>query len=532
MDSILHPGRHQSKDRSDDANKQKRMSLTFRPGKSREHSTDSFPSPSQKAVVPNKVKFEVLIDSPPLVLYGPPQNCSGSLLSGRIKVGATEPHEKVELKTLVVRIVAIVRTKKPVSAKCPDCKERVEDLRKEMLISSPKTIRKGQEEEFPLSFLFDGGLPASVDCSLATISYAILLSATTTANDETNASHPLIIKRAVPNEAEKNAIRIFPPTNLAGNVTMLPVMHPIGSFPVSLRLTGVTETKEKSQMRWRLRKVIWRLEEYTRMVSHVCARHAHKIGGQDKGQKHEEDLTRGSGEVGTGWKSDFDTPGGEIMVKFDVSFTAAKKAHCDISSESGLSIRHALIVELIVSEEFCPLKDKTKVTPTGIARVLRMQFVFSVTERAGMGISWDEEMPPMYSEVPASPPSYLSLAASPGIVPSVNTMEDYTGEFDWENQGTPAGRFTPSQRPTSSSAEPPTSLPPSYREGDAFPPLDQLTDEHYWSTVERRDRQPRFTADELEIEPPQLRRRVDTEQVPQEDVGVGEASDAAPDARA
>ena len=30
-----------------------------------------------------------------------------------------------------------------------------------------------------------------------------------------------------------------------------------------------------------------------------------------------------------------------------------------------------------------------------------------VTERAGLGISWDEEQPPMYGDVPASPPSYV-----------------------------------------------------------------------------------------------------------------------------
>ena len=38
-----------------------------------------------------------------------------------------------------------------------------------------------------------------------------------------------------------------------------------------------------------------------------------------------------------------------------------------------------------------------------------------LTERAGQGISWDEEQPPVYDDVPASPPVYAM-------------MDDYEGE--------------------------------------------------------------------------------------------------------
>jgi hypothetical protein len=43
----------------------------------------------------------------------------------------------------------------------------------------------------------------------------------------------------------------------------------------------------------------------------------------------------------------------------------------------------------------------------GAARVLRMHFNVTMTERAGLGISWDEEQPPLYENVPASPPAYI-----------------------------------------------------------------------------------------------------------------------------
>lgn len=47
------------------------------------------------------------------------------------------------------------------------------------------------------------------------------------------------------------------------------------------------------------------------------------------------------------------------------------------------------------------------VTPTGAARVLRMQFRLTVSDRSGLGISWDEETPPVYENIPAAPPTYF-----------------------------------------------------------------------------------------------------------------------------
>jgi arrestin-related trafficking adapter 1 len=77
-----------------------------------------------------------------------------------------------------------------------------------------------------------------------------------------------------------------------------------------------------------------------------------------------------------------------------------------MQAEDGTEVSHILIVEMIVAEEFAPIKKPTQVTPTGAARVLRMHFNITVTERSGLGISWDEEQPPLYENVPASPPAY------------------------------------------------------------------------------------------------------------------------------
>jgi hypothetical protein len=41
-----------------------------------------------------------------------------------------------------------------------------------------------------------------------------------------------------------------------------------------------------------------------------------------------------------------------------------------------------------------------------------MQFTLVVTEKSGMGISWDEEQPPVYEDVPNSPPGYPRMEES------------------------------------------------------------------------------------------------------------------------
>lgn len=61
--------------------------------------------------------------------------------------------------------------------------------------------------------------------------------------------------------------------------------------------------------------------------------------------------------------------------------------------------------------------------PTGAARVLRMQFRIHLTERSGLGISWDEEVPPIYQDVKMlSPPSYASSVSNTPILRSTSPL--------------------------------------------------------------------------------------------------------------
>lgn len=45
-----------------------------------------------------------------------------------------------------------------------------------------------------------------------------------------------------------------------------------------------------------------------------------------------------------------------------------------------------------------------------------MQFLLNVSARAGLGISWDEEQPPLYDNIPPGPPKYQTLIGD-GVEP-------------------------------------------------------------------------------------------------------------------
>jgi hypothetical protein len=187
-----------------------------------------------------------------------------------------------------------------------------------------------------------------------------------------------------------------------------------------MTLSGVVDKGEETQTRWRLRKMMWRIEEHQKIISAACSKHAHKIGGEGKGVLHQETRIIGHKEEKDGWKTDFDTAGGEISMQFEASINPTCNPVCDLEVPNGLEVKHNLVIELIVAEEFCPNRNTRSITPTGAARVLRMQFHLHVTERSGLGISWDEEMPPVYEDVPASPPGYTMLDGN-------SIMEDYSG---------------------------------------------------------------------------------------------------------
>lgn len=191
-----------------------------------------------------------------------------------------------------------------------------------------------------------------------------------------------------------------------------------------MSLTGIIDNSLRNvERRWRVRRMNWRIDEHTKIISAACSKHAQKIGGEGKGILHEEVRSLGGEDMKRGWKTDFDTQGGQIDHEFTVAIKLNSHPLCDVASPTGLEAWHNLMLEIIVTEEQTAAVGKKTAVPTGSARVLRMQFKLVATERCGMGISWDEEMPPMYEDVPGSPPGYTKIEDFEGDLGSDEELE-------------------------------------------------------------------------------------------------------------
>ena len=508
MDNILHPKKDKKHDDSRKSRDEKRKTLTLRPG-SKSRDRNGTGSPSLEA--PKPAKFETTIESSPLTMIGNASNSTGALLSTKIKLVVDDPTGEVTLIKWTRTLRAVSTTKKPVGKDCQACSQRYDILSQADIITKPTTYYASKDNFVPFQFLFEGHLPATTFSPLGSVYYELLVQATTSNNERISLTQPLELRRAVPEGLSKSSIRIFPPTNLTGRVTLPPVVHPIGVFPVTMTLSGVVEKRETASTRWRLRKMMWRVEEHYTVKSTPCANHTGKVK-DGKAIQYTDSATLGNGELKNGWKTDFDTIGGEILLEFDASVhTSLKhKAVCDVESQSGLKISHNLVIELIVAEEFVPNKNSSLITPTGAARVLRMQFALNVTRPTGMGISWDEEMPPMYEDVPDSPPGYGSADRNDGAWGGAE-MLDYHG---------PPLEYTELERMHSEDPN----APPVYRErapgtDSELPMRPTHPFQHYDSAEERvdrveagpsgtfRGRRGWLTSDELEAEPQPWRDR-------------------------
>ncbi|KAF2157557.1 hypothetical protein K461DRAFT_284132 [Myriangium duriaei CBS 260.36] len=375
-----------------------------RPVLGKKHSSDSRSQKSRPSspAPHNHVTFELITESPPVLFLDDAQRSTGSLYS--VNLHMTVKNRPVSLKTMTLKLESVSTTKRPVVEKCKACANQVTLIKDWTLVSEKTTYQPGVYE-FPASHLLPGHLPATTHGSIGSVEYRLVAKAESDALEVFEQTKPLEIKRAIRPGPEKNSVRIFPPTNLTLNVTLPSIVHPMGDFNVLARMSGLTTVNNDTQTRWRLRKLDWRIEERETTISPACAKHAAKIGGDGKGIAHEHTRIIGEQEVKGGWKTDFDA--GEVEGEFVCSINSARKPNLDVASSNGLKITHALVLEMIISEEWATNKKPKSATPTGVARVLRTQFNLVVTERAGMGIAWDDEMPPLYEDVPASPPAYL-----------------------------------------------------------------------------------------------------------------------------
>jgi hypothetical protein len=276
----------------------------------------------------------------------------------------------------------------------------------------PLTLDVG-ERKFPVSYLFEGKLPATTHSHLCMIDYHFIVNVKTKDGHDIRFSKTIELRRAIHPGNDRNSVRVFPPTNVTANLTHNPVIYETGDIPIVLKLDGMARTEKANQLRWRMRRLVWRIEESEKIVSNPCPKHVDKVPAGSSGIQHEYTRIIGEAEldrVKTPWKTDLSA--GEVYCEFTAQLNATRKAtHDESTPERGILISHALILEMVVVEEAAPLRRLNQGVPTGVARVLRATFPLTLTERAGLGVAWDEETPPVYQDVPPSPPRYHNTSA-------------------------------------------------------------------------------------------------------------------------
>ncbi|KAJ5982382.1 hypothetical protein N7451_012482 [Penicillium sp. IBT 35674x] len=377
-------------------------------------------------------KLDILVESPPLTCYGPPATSTGALFSGRLRVAVTELAHRIILRKLDIQLISKKTTKRPVSSNCLNCAVHSEELTRWSLLAEPILLVSGYHE-FPFSCLFPGHLPTSCDGSLGRIEYFLRANTETAADEGLYLEIPIHVRRALIPGNDISSSRSLPPRNLTCLITRPSVVHPIGKFPVQMVLSGIIDKDFGRQTRWCLRRLMWRIEEHQRIVSTACQNHAGKLQGSCNDVLYHETRIVGHSEETCKWKTDFGVAGGAISIQFDANIDPGTQAACRIGPHDGFEVNHDLVIEFVVADELCTNRKIRLIAPTGPARLFSMKFQLHVTEHSGLGISWDNEIPPTYEVVPARAPAYSGLDGINRVV------EDY---YDFHPPPLNYGKYT------------------------------------------------------------------------------------------
>ncbi|KAI3328486.1 hypothetical protein F4824DRAFT_409447 [Ustulina deusta] len=373
------------------------------------------------------------IESAPAVMYGGPEDSTGALISGQLQLRVKE--DTLEVENLEAKLEICVTQKKPFSSYCQDCGSQRTELKSWSFLSEP-TVLTQRTHEFPFSVLLEGHLPATTDNHLLSIQYVFTAEA-----HPRDGGLPLKMRRTIDVRRSlpvpgipRHSVRVFPPTDITASVHYDPVVHPNATSRFSLRLDGIGKHNPTSRTveYWKLKRLSWKLEENISTVAPACQKHTPKTtsGGEagDNGNGTKKGVTRSDSRVIaqadllSGWKADYYSTDSKVEaeIEYQTGGSSSRPVSCDVRGHDGTEVSHRLVVELVVSQEYVPLAHTRQVTHTGVARILRMNFSVVITDRAGLGVSWDNEAPPIYQDVPPSPPSYARATVQDGGVEHLN----------------------------------------------------------------------------------------------------------------
>jgi hypothetical protein len=228
------------------------------------------------------------------------------------------------------------------------------------------------------------------------------------------------IKRCIPEPLHlRRAVRFFPRTDIKATARYIATIHAIENNKFKLKIDGLLSQCERhgDVELWRLRQVVRKLEETIKTTVPACEKHLRRAHGAQcsiKGTQRGKTRTIGGDQMREGWKGNNTFRDGTLEIEIEFGVNQAGGGGCgltkyafDTKVDDGTVINHILYVELLVSMELTTENRPHATTLTGISRRLSMNFGVTLTNFSSTSISWDNETPPTYGDVPPSPPSYF-----------------------------------------------------------------------------------------------------------------------------
>ncbi|SPO02922.1 related to protein LDB19 [Cephalotrichum gorgonifer] len=455
----------------------------------------SLPWPGKQGRDPGPGSLDCVIDSPPIVFHDTAARSTGALVNGHLVLEVTD--ELVEVANLEATIFIKVVQKKPFMGHCEECGVQEQELMRWGFLTQTELLTKGTYT-YHFSHLLDGSNPISTDTPIVSISYHVKAEAILARQPFTPGSSvtplrldmPLPVSRCVPvPEDPHSSIRVFPPTDIRASVKYKQVLTPANKNNMEVVLQGVTSQPKGENVieSWKLKKATWRIEETVRSVARACQKHQFVSNNQEINQdpsqypRNREVRTEmrvvGEGSVSRQWKADYSGTTGQINMDFDFGLHESRPHHhhhmsapsryaCDVSSTTSSStpspagcevtVSHSLMLELVVSQARAPVGRPEATIETGTGRILRMRFRVFVSELE-TGVSWDEEAPPLYWDVPPRPPVYDDEEGAGDNVSFCESEEGAGGETIYASRSSADGHGHYSSRSIADSGSRPAS---------------------------------------------------------------------------
>lgn len=385
-------------------------------------------------------------ESPPIVFYGTPENSTGALISGQLFLDIQD--DKIDIDSFKATLNIHTSYKRAFRSHCHECQNRIVELQAWVLLDHTTRLYRGRHA-FPFSALLNGDLPASTNTPLVCISYEFRavahLSCLTTATArpvQLKFDRTFSVKRSVPEPLfPHHSARVFPGIDIKASADYTTVIYPTSTNKLFLKLDGLAAYNERLKYvdLWRLKKVTWKFEEAIQTIVPACNKHIASSStiNNVRGILRKEVRIIGERELHDGWKSNYSRSDGSVDMEIDYYIDPARfhtgefKYACGMKTADGTKVKHCLLLELFFSKEYQAegVTHHTSWTSTGCT--LRMRLGIVLTDHAGLGVSWDSEAPPVYEDVPPSPPAYPSRSSTdyqnlelPYIGPSGNVASE------------------------------------------------------------------------------------------------------------